>query len=370
MLYFLLLAGMCSVHAQILEQSVQKIKSLQNVSYTDVVSTKFSFEEGFVVDTLNSQVLFVPEEGNIAGYYYIKGRDHSYAFDGNKMVNLNLKDSTYQVQKESVNGQYTRSLLYWASELEKLIDQPANKVVQLPDTLLNNRAYAHIKVTDFDSIANNEHVYEITDFVFDKKNQLPFLISRRFKGLASDGTFFGLIENHAYDQYQLDQKNFPDLSVASIPDHFKPPAKRLPVEYLPNGTPSPPLNVHDLTGKELQLTTLKGKVVLLNFSLIGCPHCVGAAQMLNRLYDRYNDKVVILNIYPIDQVEAIAKFDKREKVKTASFTTEKSVLKDFPIDGYPSFYLLDKGGVVIQSYKGFFNDMESQIVAQIDSISK
>ncbi|SEO13724.1 Thiol-disulfide isomerase or thioredoxin [bacterium A37T11] len=281
-----------------------------------------------------------------------------------------MAESTYKVQKESVSGQHTRSLLYWANEWEKLAGQPDKKVLRFPDTLINKMPYAHIKVIDFDSTANNKHVYSVKDIVLDKKTKLPFLINWQIMDMADDGTFVGLTENHAYSKYMPDQKGFPDLSVASIPDYFKLPTRRQPVKYLPYGTPAPQLMIHNLAGKALQLSDLKGKVVLLSFSLVGCPHSVGASQMLNRLYDKYGNEVMILNIYPMDQAESINDFDKRENIKTASFTSEKTIVNDFPIDGYPSFYLLNRDGIIVQSYSGFFKGLESQIVAKIDEISE
>lgn len=62
---------------------------------------------------------------------------------------------------------------------------------------------------------------------------------------------------------------------------------------------APQLNAFDLKGLKLDNETLKGKVVLINFSLIGCPHCVGAAQMLNRLHEKFKDrnlKIAILRL--------------------------------------------------------------------------
>ncbi|GAA4789792.1 hypothetical protein GCM10023231_17190 [Olivibacter ginsenosidimutans] len=149
---YLLFVNIGSVNGQTLQESIQRIRSLKNISYTDVVRTKFSFQEDFSVDTLSSHVLPTPEEAQTGGCYLIKGGNNSYAFDGNKLISLNYADSTYKIQKESVSGQHTRSLLYWTNVLEKSAKQ-SNRVRLLADTLINNTSYAHIEVIDYDSIA-------------------------------------------------------------------------------------------------------------------------------------------------------------------------------------------------------------------------
>ena len=368
---FFLLLGFVEANAQTLQNSVQKIKSYKNISYTDIIRMKFSFQDDFSADTLKSQLILLPKEPVGGGYYLIKSSDNSYAFDGNKMVNLNLRDSTYKVQKESVDGQNTRTLLYWVQYMDKLAQLSLKKIKQLQDTTINNTAYTNIQVTKSDTVENKVHQYNVTNFIIDKKSNLPVHIINQMKGNADDGSVFQFIETHTYSSYQFDKKNFPDLSIALISAHFRVPPKGIPVVFLPNGTSAPAIKAFDLSGNAFDLEQLKGKMVLLNFSLIGCPHCVGAAQMLNRLHEKYKEKsLVIVNIYPVDQKEAIIKFDHRENVKTPSYTSQRAVQEVYPYDGYPSFYLLDKKGLVAQSYNGYYKALELELTEKIESINK
>ncbi|RZL69384.1 MAG: TlpA family protein disulfide reductase [Pedobacter sp.] len=369
LLSFFSLFGTLDGRAQIIQKSAQKIKSYKNLSYTDVVSTKFHFQDDFSTDTLVTQLSIISNEPFAEGCYLIKGRSNSYTFDGNKLVNLNHRDSTYVLEKESIEGQNTRSLLYWANNMDDLSKLPPTKIRQLHDTLINNAYCTNIQITRSDTIVDNKRQYQATNFIIDKKSNLPIHIIRKMQGNASDGSNFQFIETHSYSNYRFNRKDFPDLTLATIPTYFRVPPKNIPVVFLPNGTPAPSIKAFDLSGKAFELEKLKGKLVLINFSLIGCPHCVGAAQMLNRLNEKYKEKgLVILNIYPIDQKDAIIRFDNRENVKTLSLTSEKAVQQAYPFDGYPSFYLLDKNGSVAQSYKGFYKDLELALTEKIDSI--
>ncbi|WP_316846277.1 TlpA disulfide reductase family protein [Pedobacter psychrodurus] len=356
-------------NAQLLEKSAQKILSLKNLRYIDIVQTKFSFQDDYYADTIKSEVIIKGRSKSDEGYFYLKAKDATYAFDGNKLVVLYLKDSTYIVEKESVNGQNTRTILYWAKQMAKLSKSIPNKVKQLGDTTINNIPYHNIRITQTDTIINKASSYSIYNFIVDKKNGLPVYITHKFLGEADDGSAFGLVETHTYSNYTLNQKQFSDLSTASIPNYFKPPAKRKPVQFLENGVAAPTLIANDADGKKLNIDELKGKTVLINFSLIGCPHCVGAAQMLNRLNEKYKDKnVVIINVYPIDKTDVIAKFDQKQNVKTISYTSDRSVQINYPFDGYPSFYLIDKEGNIADSYNGFYKELETKIMQKIERI--
>ena len=47
---------------------------------------------------------------------------------------------------------------------------------------------------------------------------------------------------------------------------------------------SPELTIVEASGKETPLSSFKGKVVLLEFLLVDCPHCLRVAQTINKLH--------------------------------------------------------------------------------------
>jgi len=366
MLSVLFLLVVAQTEAQILLKSSSKINSSKNLSYTDVVETKFSFQDQFYGDTIKSKLIPAEEKKHESGKYDLDGKNVKYAFDGIKLVTLNYSDSTYSVQKEAISGQDTRTLIYWSDKMKKVSGSSKNKAFSITDTVINANTYANVEVIEKDTIDNNQHHYIISKFIIDKKSLLPIKIISMFKGKANDGSDFGLIEIHNYNEYKINQTNFPDLSSTIIPNYFRSPKKREPVKFLENGLLAPQLNAVDLKGLKLDNETLKGKVVLINFSLIGCPHCVGAAQMLNRLHEKFKDRnLKIINIYPIDTGEIVALFDRRENVSSPSFTANRSVQKTYPFDGYPSFYLIDSQGKIAQSYNGYYKELEAELEKKI-----
>ncbi len=140
---------------------------------------------------------------------------------------------------------------------------------------------------------------------------------------------------------------------------------------LADGTVAPPLSLKGLNGNNLNIESLKGKIVLLNFTTTGCPHCVNAAQMLTKLNEKYkNADFVIVSVYQskFNDQKSVAKFDSKFNIKYSSYVTEQDAHKDYHIQGYPNFYLLDKQGAIVKSFDGFYASLEKEMTDKIDII--
>ena len=67
------------------------------------------------------------------------------------------------------------------------------------------------------------------------------------------------------------------------------------VEYgIEVGMKAPELKLKTLDGKEVALSQLKGKKVILNFFASWCPYCQAEAGDLERIYKEYKDENVLL----------------------------------------------------------------------------
>jgi thiol-disulfide isomerase/thioredoxin len=116
---------------------------------------------------------------------------------------------------------------------------------------------------------------------------------------------------------------------------------------------------------------LKGRVVLLNFALLGCPHCINSAQMLTRLHEKFKNRgVAIISIYELrnDGQAAISKFDNRFTIQYPSYTTNDAARSSYHFQGYPYFYLIDKQGNIVQGYEGFYERLEKELTDKINGI--
>jgi len=116
-----------SVKSQILEKTLQSIKSHKNISYDDVLKFQFSFQESANVDTSHVQITPIPNENQIGGYFKVKNKLSQQTFDGTKSIELNLTDSTFTIINDPIYDQYSRNILFWNKQISKYLKTPLNK---------------------------------------------------------------------------------------------------------------------------------------------------------------------------------------------------------------------------------------------------
>src|SRR5437867_2437021 len=57
---------------------------------------------------------------------------------------------------------------------------------------------------------------------------------------------------------------------------------------------SPEFTVNDPSGKQILISTLKGKIVVMPFMFTTCPHCQREAQMLTKLQKEFASQGVVM----------------------------------------------------------------------------
>jgi len=95
-----------------------------------------------------------------------------------------------------------------------------------------------------------------------------------------------------------------DKPLKDNPNDSPPPNKNKPpetdfsfVDNLPSQNKAPDFNLTGLDGKKYQLSALKGKVVVVCFWSITCPHCIKTIPTVDALAKKINNKnVVVLSI--------------------------------------------------------------------------
>lgn len=370
LLVSILCAFIADLNAQSLTSTIKKIKELRNVSYTDILKFKLYFQDEPSVDTLKVQLVASADESQIGGFYKIAAKKELFLFDGDKAIWLHLPDTTYQVSKKAITGQQTRNLFHWKKEMEKYLKTPS-KIKLLKDTLINKVAYYQYLVKSQDTIIKNQHAFVFITIVADKKTDLPYSIKCDSKGFAEDGAYMGITEEHNFSDYQINTPKFPDLSNAVTPANFKLPVNKKRLPMLTKGTLPPKINLYDVSGMKFDMEKLKGKLVLLSFTTLGCPHAVNSVQMLTKLNEHYKkSELAIISIYQLgsNEQKAITKFNNKMGIKYPNYTTESSAEDIYHLQGYPDFYLLDKQGSIVQGYDGFYAGLEKELMDKIDSI--
>ncbi len=137
------------------------------------------------------------------------------------------------------------------------------------------------------------------------------------------------------------------------------------------GSEIPNFSMNDLTGNEVQLSTFKGKYVLLDFWFVGCAPCQRGVPYKKKLNAGFGDCLDIISINPINEVEAIAKYKAKENLPWAITMMDKNdrMISDLNVNGYPTYYLLDPEGKILLTPE-FTGSIEDQFKLMEDELNK
>ncbi|MBD1395382.1 TlpA family protein disulfide reductase [Mucilaginibacter glaciei] len=153
-------------------------------------------------------------------------------------------------------------------------------------------------------------------------------------------------------------KNTPKLLLLSallflLPFYGK--AQSAPAEYqqkldlLQNmvGKPAPAFTAKTIDGKKVDLASLKGKVIVVNFWFVGCLPCEEEMPLLNKLTDQYKDNPnVVFLAFANSTKGSVKSFFKRKTFKYQTVTDAKAIADTYNVSGYPSHFIIDKEGVL------------------------
>ncbi|MBI3923868.1 MAG: TlpA family protein disulfide reductase [Armatimonadetes bacterium] len=119
---------------------------------------------------------------------------------------------------------------------------------------------------------------------------------------------------------------------------------------------APEFKVEDLTGRPTTLTSLRGKVVVLNFWATYCGFCMMELPVLQKVADAQDkSKVVFLTINTdVPDGAELRRFVRDKKIKLPVYLDpENKVSNDYLVDILPTLYIIDPKGKVHKVYHGF-----------------
>jgi cytochrome c biogenesis protein CcmG/thiol:disulfide interchange protein DsbE len=134
------------------------------------------------------------------------------------------------------------------------------------------------------------------------------------------------------------------------------------------GKPAPQFTVQD-SDRQVSLSDLKGKLIVLNFWATWCPPCVDEMPSLIQMQQRMKEKgVIVLAISVDDDEDNYRKFlkDNHVNLLTVRDTDQKSNHLYGTIK-FPETYIIDRNGVVRRKFVGPVDWTQADI---LDYLSK
>ncbi len=159
------------------------------------------------------------------------------------------------------------------------------------------------------------------------------------------------------------------------PDYKKITMKELQAELMggpiesnfKKGEMLPNFDLTDMHDKRLQLSDLKGKVVLINFWFINCPPCRMEMPDLNELKAEYAGKDVEFIAITFDRKNDVHKFLKEIPFDYRIFPNARQIIEKYGIMGFPTSVIIDKSGKIVDSKMGGSMNIKEELKAFIEA---
>jgi cytochrome c biogenesis protein CcmG/thiol:disulfide interchange protein DsbE len=128
------------------------------------------------------------------------------------------------------------------------------------------------------------------------------------------------------------------------------------------GDTSPEISGKDIQGKDISLSKLKGKVVILYFWKNSC--CGDSLKKLEPFQSESKDKgLAVMAVNVGDSQDIVESYVKDYALTFTMLTDENSKLfKQYHVIGFPTIFILDKNGIVREKIMG---DIQTEKLAKL-----
>ena len=111
--------------------------------------------------------------------------------------------------------------------------------------------------------------------------------------------------------------------------------------------------------KHFSLAELKGKYVIIDFWGSWCGPCISEMPKMKKYYEKYNDKIEFVGIACNDRKDSWEKFIKDNQLNWVHLLNDVSkndISALYGVTSYPTKFILDKEGGIIEKFEGIEND--------------
>lgn len=137
------------------------------------------------------------------------------------------------------------------------------------------------------------------------------------------------------------------------------------------GETAPDFLLTDINGKNIALSSYRGKIILLEFWAAWCSPCRAAVPALVQMQERYRDKgFVVLSVSMDtgnDKVSMLSEFSREFSINYPVLLDDNKIARTYKVTSIPTSYIIDREGKVIDFYMGYVYDLEKKILKHLGS---
>ena len=206
----------------------------------------------------------------------------------------------------------------------------------------------------------NDTVYNETDikmvFELNKTNFFPIQIKQASNQLGNKSVSISKfsdvkINNNVKRSIKDLKKGFQNYTIIQ-------PEKRKPNKLLTKKLPT--LELHDLFDKNKIVKVNNDKLTLIDFWEVWCGPCIASLPKVENLKNKFPSELKVFGIVSEDHENAI-KLVEKKGTTFQNLVGNKDLEKEFGVNSWPRYFLVDKSGIVQKEYFGFTEQIEKDI---------
>jgi thiol-disulfide isomerase/thioredoxin len=286
--------------------------------------------------------------------------DRVRIFDGTNLFVFEAGGDEYERPKRKVkDGDPLPSPYAFEAEWQKAVEagrQPCNSTPNSHVCIILDVPLK--KTTQLTSAGKQTHVLAGTLRLFMDVETGLLLASRSLRTIQTESSTYQA--EVSYMAQKIGYGAAPDAALFKLPPGDPREVKELSkwnaskIKKQLAGKPAPELIATDIEGKPVSLAAFKGKTVLLDFWTTWCPPCRADAPALDKLYQRYNEKdLMIVGISVSEDRPIVEKFLKEHPhAFPVLLTTENDLPRPYQIGTFPTYIVIDPDGAVTSAVEG------------------
>lgn len=359
--------------SEVLGKVLNKLTGLKTLSYTYKRVIDYPGEGYHDETAVNSYLDFEPSAQLIGLRYQFSNNDLLAVYNGSESFHCDKKEKTISVDNSPKAESFKYSSYLFNSYLTlknalPVIISDNNIPKLLYDTIVANKRFFVANI-----ILKNKTLNSLGEYV-PTTQELKF----SYKLIIDKASFMPVeVIQNTLNTRDLTKTQFTSIDLnpaakteaswyASSYDSYSPEKTKENIALIKTGAPAPESSLTFFTDqKPTTISAFKGKVVLLEFWIKDCGHCIEDAPLLNALYNKYKGKnFKLLAVNSHDTKNMIDFFVKKHTIKYDVLTGNKEIEKNYGVSGFPAMVLIDKNGTVVYSAYGFDEKKLKEMIDQ------
>jgi len=223
----------------------------------------------------------------------------------------------------------------------------------------NQHVYFHIKPI----VVDNEYIPEDDISKFDiwinKSDNLPYRMRSSWHHISTFESYSKANLNFTQEKVFIPSDHWPDIFEIQ-----KFEGERREVKLDMEGKIAPDWNLKDINNNPISLTDLKSKVIMIQFTGIGCGPCHQSLPFLKQLVNDYNHKdfeFVSIETWS-KNADGIKRYKERNEINYKFLKSNKQVNETYNVTSVPVFYILDENRVIRDVIHGYSKSITDETI--------